>query len=61
VALVALVERLRAAGAEDRLLDVQWQTPHLATLGVVQVSREDYLARLGRALTRPAPNWSHAR
>ena len=57
VALVALVERLRAAGAADRLLDVQWQTPHLATLGVVQVDREDYLVRLGRALTRPAPDW----
>ena len=32
VALVALVERLRAC-AGDRLLDVQWRTDHLASLG----------------------------
>ena len=32
VALAALVERLRAAGGE-RLLDVQWTTPHLRALG----------------------------
>ncbi len=37
VALVALVARLRAAGF--RLLDVQWATPHLRTLGVVEVAR----------------------
>jgi leucyl/phenylalanyl-tRNA--protein transferase len=51
VALVALVERLRAGGAE--LLDVQWSTPHLASLGVVEISRSDYLRRLGRAVRRP--------
>ncbi|MBA3303181.1 MAG: leucyl/phenylalanyl-tRNA--protein transferase [Acidimicrobiia bacterium] len=41
VALVALVDRLRADGAS--LLDVQWVTPHLATLGAVEISRERYL------------------
>jgi leucyl/phenylalanyl-tRNA--protein transferase len=52
VALVALVERLRARGAT--LLDVQWCTPHLASLGAIEVSRRGYLARLARALaTRP--------
>jgi leucyl/phenylalanyl-tRNA---protein transferase len=25
---------------------VQWRTPHLATLGVSVMSRDDYLARL---------------
>ena len=51
-ALVVLVERLRACG-EGRLLDVQWCTDHLATLGVVEIPRGEYLARLGRALDLP--------
>lgn len=57
-ALVSLVERLRAAGGADRLLDVQWRTDHLATLGVVEIDRDDYLDRLGRALHLSAPDWS---
>jgi leucyl/phenylalanyl-tRNA--protein transferase len=52
VALVALVERLRAAGGA-RLLDVQWTTPHLRTLGAVDIAREDYLARLPAAVAEP--------
>jgi leucyl/phenylalanyl-tRNA--protein transferase len=48
VALVALVERLRDAGVT--LLDVQWATPHLESLGAVEVPRTDYLARLARSL-----------
>lgn len=55
VALVGLVGLLRDEYAEDRLLDVQWRTPHLASLGVVEVSREAYLRRLGRALNVPSP------
>ena len=51
VALLALVERLRAGGGV--LFDVQWQTPHLASLGVVEISRADYLRRLADAVTRP--------
>ena len=50
VALVGLVERLRDRHAAARVLDVQWVTPHLASLGVVEVSREEYLRRLSRAL-----------
>jgi leucyl/phenylalanyl-tRNA--protein transferase len=57
VALVALVERLRSAGTPDRLLDVQWVTPHLASLGVVGISRAEYLDRLAAALHRPPPAW----
>jgi leucyl/phenylalanyl-tRNA--protein transferase len=53
VALVALVERLRDGYAAQRVLDVQWVTPHLAGLGVVAVPREIYLARLRLALTVP--------
>jgi len=51
-ALVVLVERLRSCEGE-RLLDVQWCTEHLATLGVVEIARAEYLARLGRALDLP--------
>ncbi len=57
-ALVGLVERLRAAGGDERLLDVQWRTDHLATLGVVEIDRADYLDRLDRALRLPAPDWT---
>lgn len=53
VALVGLVERLRDEHASDRVLDVQWSTPHLASLGVVEVPRSTYLARLRRALPLP--------
>jgi leucyl/phenylalanyl-tRNA---protein transferase len=58
VALAALVELLRRAGAEGRLLDVQWQTPHLASLGAVELPREEYLRRLALALPLPPPDWS---
>jgi len=52
VALVALVGWLRADGLE-RLLDVQWRTEHLATLGVVEIPRIAYLLRLRKALSLP--------
>jgi leucyl/phenylalanyl-tRNA--protein transferase len=52
VALVGLVERLRAGGAE--LLDVQWATDHLASLGTVDVSRARYHELLADALAVPA-------
>ena len=45
-ALVGLVGLMRDEYAEQRLVDVQWRTPHLATLGVVELSRAEYLARL---------------
>ncbi|HEY5820415.1 MAG TPA: leucyl/phenylalanyl-tRNA--protein transferase [Propionibacteriaceae bacterium] len=57
VALIGLVELLKRDGA-DRLLDVQWQTPHLASLGVVEIGREDYLSRLEAALRTSPPDWS---
>jgi len=55
VALVELVGLLREDGAADRLLDVQWVTPHLATLGAVELPRATYLGRLRRALRLPLP------
>jgi leucyl/phenylalanyl-tRNA--protein transferase len=50
VALVALVELLIPDGDPRRLIDVQWRTPHLATLGVVEIPRARYLERLEEAL-----------
>lgn len=56
VALVRLVELLRRAGdVQSRLVDVQWRTEHLASLGVVEVSRAEYLQRLRAALRLPLP------
>lgn len=55
VALVGLVDLLRDGYADRRLLDTQWQTDHLATLGVVEVDRRVYLKRLERALALPLP------
>jgi len=52
VALVALVEKMKACGGE--LLDVQWVTPHLAGLGAVEIPRAEYLRRLARAVARPS-------
>jgi leucyl/phenylalanyl-tRNA--protein transferase len=60
VALVGLVELMTADGVEGRLLDVQWLTPHLATLGAVEVPRSAYLRLLARALRLPAPAWHAA-
>jgi leucyl/phenylalanyl-tRNA--protein transferase len=54
VALVSLVDLLTADG-HARLLDVQWRTDHLETLGVVEISRREYLSRLDVALQLPLP------
>lgn len=52
-ALVAL-----AAGLSDghpRLIDVQWATPHLRSLGVQAIPRHLYLRRLPELLASPLP------
>ena len=56
VALLGLVEMLRAGSGEGRLLDVQWATAHLRSLGVVEVPRPTYLALLAVALELPQPD-----
>jgi leucyl/phenylalanyl-tRNA---protein transferase len=56
-ALAALVALLARDGDPRRLLDVQWATPHLVRLGVVELARADYLARLRVAMTCPEPVW----
>ena len=48
VALAWLVARLRVGGFT--LLDCQFQTPHLASLGAVEIGRGDYIALLGAAI-----------
>jgi leucyl/phenylalanyl-tRNA--protein transferase len=48
VALMALVDLMRSTGMT--LLDVQWCSEHLASLGAVAISRRAYLSRLAHAL-----------
>ena len=61
VALAWLVARLKVGGF--RLLDCQFMTEHLRSLGAVEISQKDYLALLSEAMSgagdaaseRPAP------
>ncbi len=55
VALVALCTLLTRAGP-GRLIDVQWLTPHLASLGAVPIPRADYLAALPGLLELELPS-----
>ncbi|MCB9993926.1 MAG: leucyl/phenylalanyl-tRNA--protein transferase [Hyphomicrobiaceae bacterium] len=48
MALVHLVDRLNAGGF--RLLDTQFLTDHLASLGAIEISRAEYELRLTNAL-----------
>jgi leucyl/phenylalanyl-tRNA--protein transferase len=48
VALWALIELLRVDGVE--LFDVQWTTPHLVSLGAIDLRRTEYLRRLACAI-----------
>lgn len=54
VALMTLVDLL-SDRTDGRLLDVQWATPHLVSLGAVELERADYLIALRRALAVPLP------
>ncbi|MDD8018897.1 MAG: leucyl/phenylalanyl-tRNA--protein transferase [Bacteroidota bacterium] len=49
VALVHLVKRLNDRGYN--LLDTQYSNPHLATLGCIEIPKQEYLNRLQTALT----------
>lgn len=57
VALMRLVDELSDDYAETRIIDTQWQTPHLASLGVIEIDRSEYLDLLGEALAIPEPAW----
>jgi len=52
MAMAHLVDRLRAGGFE--LLDTQFLTPHLASLGGIEITRAEYEDRLARAVSRNA-------
>lgn len=53
VALVHLVVLMNTGGG--RLLDVQWLTPHLESLGATVIGKAVYLERLGSAVRGPGP------
>lgn len=55
VALHALIERCRQLGIT--LFDTQYISSHLASLGGIEITRAEYLVRLGEAL-RAEPVWS---
>jgi leucyl/phenylalanyl-tRNA---protein transferase len=48
VAMVATVAWLRATGGQ--LFDVQWTTPHLRTMGAVDITRSEYLQMVAAAV-----------
>lgn len=52
VAMAATMRVLERCGHD--LLDVQLPTPHLASMGAVEISRGEYLDLLDRGLARPA-------
>lgn len=52
LALAYLIHRLRAGGFV--LFDTQYLTPHLASLGAVEIPKSAYKARLATALTKQA-------
>ena len=54
-AVVALARMLEAEPVGPRLVDVQWATPHLESLGVVELARPAYLARLAELVEVPDP------
>ena len=51
VALVALVDAMKVTGGA--LVDIQWTTPHLESLGAIDLDRESYLELLHEAIERP--------
>ena len=53
VALVHLVDLLGTDS--DTMIDVQWRTDHLATLGATEVTRADYQRLLAAALAQDGP------
>lgn len=54
-ALVELVSTMKSSGSHA-LLDVQWLTPHLESLGAIEIDRHIYLELLSEALSYPPPD-----
>ena len=59
-AVVATAGYVFADGDPRRLIDVQWATDHLRSLGVVTVSRRDYLRLLEDAVALAPPTFGAA-
>ena len=55
IALAALVAFTRAQGMD--WIDCQQNTAHLASMGAAEISRQDFLSRVKRAIHQPAPAW----
>lgn len=55
LALIGLLARLNAGGF--KLLDTQFMTDHLISLGGVEIPRDEYHLRLANALQHPADFW----
>lgn len=51
----ALVHLVSLLPDREGLIDVQWRTEHLATLGITEVTRTAYVDLLGQALARSLP------
>ena len=56
VALVGLVNLMN--DGESRLIDVQWLTDHLQTLGCSEMRRETYLEEVKNLTIKTSPNWA---
>ena len=54
-AVAGLIELLDDEYADSRVLDIQWVTDHLATLGAVAIPRETYVRRITKAVELPLP------
>lgn len=55
VAVLRTVEHLVAGGAQ--VFDVQWLTPHLESLGAIEIPRPEYVQRVAAAAAAPGPEW----
>jgi leucyl/phenylalanyl-tRNA--protein transferase len=55
VAVVAMAGHVFADGDPRRIIDVQWATDHLRTLGIVSIPRREYLRRLSHAIDLEPP------
>jgi len=53
--LVKLVTSHAQSPGSPALIDVQWLTPHLASLGAGEISRTEYRNRLTEAIATPGP------
>ena len=54
-ALARVVDLL--APCENAVFDVQWATPHLMSLGAVEIARKEYLELVSSAVESAGPLW----